>query len=93
MDGSECRRCDVSWRTRFPPAESPTMTMFPGEIPLLRRCASAALACFNWVGKGESGVSAKRGVLKMFAEQTLMGLTVLQRYDTDVTEGSGYVFL
>jgi len=64
MDGSGCRRCDASWRTRFPPAESPPMTTFPGEMPLLRRCESAALACFNWVGNGESGVNAIRAVFK-----------------------------
>ena len=69
------------------------MTIFSGEMPLLRKCDSAALACFNWVGKGESGVSAKSGVFKTFVERILMEPTVLQRYDTDVTEGSRYVFL
>jgi len=59
MDGRGCRMWEVSCRIRFPPAESPPTTIFAGEMPLLRRCVSAALACLNWVGKGESGVSAK----------------------------------
>ena len=62
MDGSGCRMWDMSCRTIFPPAESPPMTIFAGEMPLFRRCVNAALACLNWVGRGDSGAKARLDV-------------------------------
>ena len=52
MDVSGCRIWDASCMMRLPPAESPPMTIFAGEMPLFKRNDSAALACLNWVGKG-----------------------------------------
>ena len=63
MDGSGWRMWDMSCKARFPPAESPPMTIFAGEMPLFRRCDNAALACLNWVGRGDSGAKARFGVI------------------------------
>jgi hypothetical protein len=96
IDGRGCRRWDASCTTRFPPAESPPMTIFAGEIPLFRRCDSAALACLNWVGKGESGIRAKcEYVRRLWSDMgaRIGKLTVFQHGNANVTEGGRYVFL
>jgi hypothetical protein len=45
------------------------MTIFAGEMPLFRRCDSAALACLNWVGRGESGARAGFNVIEKLMER------------------------
>jgi len=43
-DGWGCRSRDASWSARFPPAESPTIMMLDGDMPLSSRCWTAAIA-------------------------------------------------
>ena len=99
IDGSGWRMWDMSCKTRFPPAESPPMTIFAGEMPLFRRCDNAALACLNWVGRGDSGAKARSDVYptkkksQRDARWDPTALTVFQHSHANISKGSGQVLL